>query len=714
VAAAETARLIASLELQDKNFTRGIRNVERGVSRVDKKLGAFSGFVNRNVGRALDSIALRATQAIGSGLEDLATLEDATTSVTGAIAQVGKGWEVTGEQIATWANEIEADTEAAFDDKAIVASAATLIRYGKVSEDNLRPALEVMTDLAAKTGDTESAAALLGKALADPAKAAGKLARAGVVLTKSQQKQIKAMVKAGDVAGAQTLLLEILSDTTEGAAKASAGPYRDALNKLGDAGEDLRKSFAIGLLPVIQEVSEVLTTELAKPGTLNALKGIGQALADTLRSLIKSARQLPWGAIGDSLKIAGAGAKAVLDAFLGLPPWIQTAVITGWGLNKLTGGALSGIFTGLASGLIKGVLGMNAGVVNINAGVVNGGGIPGAGGKGGGLLGGFGKLLVGFTGVGLAALLASEFEDEIQGFGEELSRGWRGLVEDNFGIDIPTISPKDIEWPFGPKNTPTILPEIFGGNGILGGTAGTPPRRPVPSASKPPPGIGGLGAPETGGKRLLTGLGNLTSSIDNLEATISKPKPTPKDAGGAPGAFRPIVKAVSEQRSELNNINNAMATLKGTSAEQKTELANIKNASATLNTSITTQTAQQSAELGNIKNATATLNTTTYAGLVAATTAVTAGNLLSTFQSAAQVLAANTTTTAANNTTTAARNAGINTANAMTNAANRIVTAVNGLDLSVNVTTVNRTSTVNNRYGPSGGSSTTNRSGELE
>ena len=221
MAAAETARLIASLELQDKNFTRGIRNVERGVNRVDKKLGAFSGFVNRNVGRALDSIALRATQAIGSGLEDLATLEDATTSVTGAIAQVGKGWEVTGEQIATWANEIEADTEAAFDDKAIVASAATLIRYGKVSEDNLRPALEVMTDLAAKTGDTESAAALLGKALADPAKAAGKLARQGIILTKAQQKQIKAMVKAGDVAGAQTLLLDILSDTTEGAAKAA-------------------------------------------------------------------------------------------------------------------------------------------------------------------------------------------------------------------------------------------------------------------------------------------------------------------------------------------------------------------------------------------------------------------------------------------------------------------------------------------------------------
>jgi hypothetical protein len=40
----------------------------------------------------------------------------------------------------------------------------------------------------------------------------------------------------------------------------------------------------------------------------------------------------------------------------------------------LTGGALSSIVGTLGSGLIKGVLGMNAGVVNINAAVVNGGG----------------------------------------------------------------------------------------------------------------------------------------------------------------------------------------------------------------------------------------------------------------------------------------------------------------------------------------------------
>ena len=58
------------------------------------------------------------------------------------------------------------------------------------------------------------------------------------------------------------------------------------------------------------------------------------------------------------------------------------SVLTGWGLNKLTGGALTSIAGALASGLIKGVLGINAGVVNITAGTVTG--VPGTGAPGGG------------------------------------------------------------------------------------------------------------------------------------------------------------------------------------------------------------------------------------------------------------------------------------------------------------------------------------------
>ena len=497
-------------------------------------------------------------------------------------------------------------------------------------------------------------------------------------------------------------LTESIDDGTtawkEGTAAAEEAEKRFATSeflfkRLGNSINLVAATIGTELLPVLNDLAEEGMEWINKPSTQKAIKSFAVGLGKGIRSLAAVITSINWGSIVGFLSKAAGFAGELVGWFNKMPDWAQAFLVGGFVATRLP--VIGGLISELGKGLIKGVLGMTAGVVNINAGVVNGGGVPGVpGGKGGkGPLGlglkGVGGLLVGATGVGIAALLASEFEDEIQGVAEDIGNGWRDWLRTNVNIDIPTISPKDIEWPFGPKNTPTILPEIFGGNGLLGGTP-TKPTRPLPSASKPPPGIGGLGAPETGGKRLLTGLGNLTSSVDHLEATLSKPKPTPKDAGGAPGAFRPVTKAVEAQKAELGNIRNSMATL---------------------NTKVATQTTQQTAELANIKNASATLNTTTYAGLLASTAATTAGNLLSTFQSAAQVTASGLTTSAANNTTTAARNAGINTANAMTNAANRIVTAVNGLDLSVNVTTVNRTSTVNNRYGPSGGSSTTERAG---
>ena len=378
---------MASRELNILVAAKGALQAARDVGKVDtavKKVGASARRVGKvaavGIGAGVGVAAVVVGRSVQSGLENLALLEDATTQVEGALKRTGQAGTVTAGEVAGWANEIEASVQAAFDDKAITSATATLIRFGKVTKANLRPAMVVMTDLAAKTGSVESASTLLAKALADPAKAAGKLARVGVVLTKQQQDQIKTLVKAGKTEQAQTLLLNAMAEATKGAAAASAGPYRDSLNILQDVTEDAQKALAVGFLPVITKVRDILSKKLADPKTLDALKGFGKSLAGGLEKLIDVAMGLPWDSIGNAFRIMGTGSKALLDAFLGLPPWVQTAVITGWGLNKITGGALSGIVGSLASGLIKGILGINAGVVNINAAVVNGGGggIPGA------------------------------------------------------------------------------------------------------------------------------------------------------------------------------------------------------------------------------------------------------------------------------------------------------------------------------------------------
>jgi hypothetical protein len=426
MAAAETARLIASLELKDKGFAKGLSGAEKSLGQLEST--AFR--VGQNIGSGLKTGAANLAKlgvvaaagigaAVKTGLDDLAALESSIASVDGAIETLGLTGQLTGKQVADMANRIEADVGAAFDDKEITAAAATLLRYGKVVPKNLEPALEVMTDLAAKTGSVESASELLAKALADPTKAAGKLTRQGIILTKAQQDQIKAMTEAGDTAGAQALLLDVLAKSTEGAARASQGPYARSLAVLADVGEDARKALAEGFLPVIQKVADRLGKAMGDPAFINGIREFGTTLAAGLDDLIDVAAGLPWSTIGDSLKIAGSGAKAVLQAFTSLPPWVQTAVITGWGLNKLTGGALGGIVSELAKGAIKGVLGIQAAQVNITAANVTGaggvGGAAGAASKTGGVAGAIGKVfLVGAAAAVIAALVGVRNEQSDQ------------------------------------------------------------------------------------------------------------------------------------------------------------------------------------------------------------------------------------------------------------------------------------------------------------
>jgi hypothetical protein len=381
--------------------TKDLKGIDLAVAHIGATARAGLGAAAGNIAKIGAVAAVGLSAAIKTGIDDLAALENATTAVDGAIKQMGQAGQLTSAQVATWANDIEKNIGAAFDDKAITSATATLIRFGSVTPKNLQKAMTVMTDLAAKTGDVDSAASLLAKALADPEHAAGRLARAGVVLTDVQKKQIKALVDAKKPEQAQAMLLDLIAEKTKGAAAATQGPYQRALSVLKDVSEDARKALAEGFLPILERVSAFLSKKLADPKTLDDIRSFGQGLAGAFDKVLGFAEKVPWDTIKDSMALAGQGAKFILDAFTAMPPWVQTAILTGWGLNKLTGGAVSGIIGELGKGLIKGVLGMNAGVVNINAGVVNGagGGVGAAAGTG--LLGGLGSLITKAVGVGL-------------------------------------------------------------------------------------------------------------------------------------------------------------------------------------------------------------------------------------------------------------------------------------------------------------------------
>lgn len=408
---AERADLTARLSLDDK-FSRPLSGIQKQLGGFGKSLKTVGKGVAVGVAAAVGVGAAVIGGQVKAGIANLATLEDATTSLDGAIKQVGKGWTITGSQVAAMAQEIEYGVQSAFDDKDIAQATTTLIRYGSVTQQNLPKAMQVMTDLAAKTGDVSSASTLLGKALADPAKAAGKLARVGVVLTKAEQAQIKTLVKSGQMGKAQALILTLLAQKTRGAAQAMHGPFVDAQLELADAVEEAQKALAIGFLPVLTEVRKELTDFLSKKENLQKIKDFGQGLADGFREVVKFVKQIPWdqvaGAVGGLVDFG----KGVASAFMGLPPDVKAILIGLTALNKLSGGAVIKVGVDVlgagVGGLFQQFLGRGS-IANPMVVIPVGGGGLGGGVGGVGAAGAAGGLgLVGALGVAGLVLAAAE------------------------------------------------------------------------------------------------------------------------------------------------------------------------------------------------------------------------------------------------------------------------------------------------------------------
>ena len=178
-----------------------------------------------------------------------------------------------------------------------------------------------------------------------------------------------------DVDGSAGLATKQMAERTKG--------FNFQVQKLGTLFRDIAITVGNKLLPKITPLIEKFAAFVGS--NQPAIEEFGDQLAGAFQAAADFVKGIPWGSIKDALKIAGSGAKMMVDAFMAMPAEAKALIIGLAGLNKISGGAVSGIVGELGKGLIKGVLGMTAGVVNINAGVVNGGGLSTGGtGAGGG------------------------------------------------------------------------------------------------------------------------------------------------------------------------------------------------------------------------------------------------------------------------------------------------------------------------------------------
>lgn len=410
---AETAKLVSSLELKD-NFTptankamKSLGRLESTSFKVGQGIGKGLNNAARNIGKIAVAGGVALAGAVALGVRSLADLNRSQEQTAAVIASTGGKAKVSAAQVREYAENLENVTTV--DDKVIQDGENLLLTFTNIGSTVFPQATKAALDMAvAMAGgnveavDLKGTAIQLGKALNDPATGFTALKKAGVSFDDAQIKILKgtnqlskeetkhynqlrksdkaaaeryaAGVKANKLVASQKLILAELNKEFGKAGEAAGKGPEAVMRRLEDAGEGVSQVLARATLPALERLGTFLTEKLSDKGFLDTVDKIGVKLGGAADTLVTFLEGVDFNAIGATLMVAADAAGTLVGWFMQMPSWVQAAVIGGWGLNKLTGGALGDIVGTLAGGLVKGVLGMNAGVVNLTAGTVVGGG----------------------------------------------------------------------------------------------------------------------------------------------------------------------------------------------------------------------------------------------------------------------------------------------------------------------------------------------------
>lgn len=278
----------------DKGLAEGETRAKAGFGKIGDILkGALT------VGIAAGAAAIGVGIAqIAGGVQDARDAAQVMAQTQAVIESTGGAAGVTADQVADMAASLSAASgQSLFGDDQIQAAANTLIQYKELK--GLIPDItQLSVDMATRLGTEPAAAAeTLGRALANPAEAQGRLAKMGVILTDAENDVIKSMVEAGDAAGAQQILLAKLNGTYGGSAQAAADAD-GGFAKLQDRWGELMETIGARVLPIISYLVDFLNDQLMptiETGVDPAIGDLGDTFNDEILPVLTdlSAHVLP-------------------------------------------------------------------------------------------------------------------------------------------------------------------------------------------------------------------------------------------------------------------------------------------------------------------------------------------------------------------------------------------------------------------------------------
>ena len=206
------ADLLIKIGADSYEFQQKAQQVEKGLGSLEKRL--------TSVGKSLSLKLTAPLAALGGVSLHLADVQaKAEAKVQQALKVTNQAVGYNFRQLADYASELQGKT--IFGDETILNDAtARLLAFTNITGENFKRTQALALDLAtALEMDLGSASLQLGKALSDPATKLSSLSRAGITFSKEQTEVIKKLAETGDIAKAQSMILDEWSVSSAGRPK---------------------------------------------------------------------------------------------------------------------------------------------------------------------------------------------------------------------------------------------------------------------------------------------------------------------------------------------------------------------------------------------------------------------------------------------------------------------------------------------------------------
>lgn len=352
-------------------------------SKLKKELDGIDGSTSKaeggfsKLGAAIGgAVAVGGAIELGKGAFDAAMESQKIAAQTEAVIKsTGGAAGVTAKQIGDLASALSMKN--GVDDEAIQTAQNLLLTFtdvqNRVGEGNdiFDQSTQVMIDMAAAMGtDVAGGAVQLGKALNNPKEGISALTRVGVTFTDQQKKQIAAMQDAGDMAGAQKIILAELTKEFGGSAAAQA----TATDRMKIAFGNLQEAIGAKLIPVVERFSNWMV-ETGIPAmerfagwidenVIPVVQRMGEIIGEVIAAVAEW-WDAHWEQIRDTATTIINGVRTVIETVLGL---IEAFWRT-WGGNITR--IVEGMFNGMRD-FIDGILRAIRGVIEVVTGLIHG------------------------------------------------------------------------------------------------------------------------------------------------------------------------------------------------------------------------------------------------------------------------------------------------------------------------------------------------------